>query len=125
VSDPTEPLYVAIVEDDEQVRRALARLLTEVGYDVRTFGSAREFMNTLPGLAPACLVLDAHLPDASGLAVLRRLRRDGHRSGVVFITADTELAASDQMHRSGAPCLCKPLDVEALVGAINNVMQSV
>lgn len=124
MKDAAKPVYVAIVEDDEQVRRALARVLSQVGYDVRAFGSAREFINTLPGVSPACLVLDAHLPDASGFAVLQQLRRDGHRSGIVFITADTELAASEQMHRTGAPCLCKPLDAEALVGAIHKVMAS-
>lgn len=121
VTASTHP-YVAVIEDDQQVRRALHRLLTEIGYEVRTFGSAEEFMEALPSGAPACLVLDAHLPAMNGLALYRALRRGGHRSGVVFITADHELAASDQMRRTGAPCLGKPIDAKALVGAINEVM---
>jgi FixJ family two-component response regulator len=124
VFPPAAAPYVAVVEDDAHVRRALARLLATLGYDVRTFGSAEEVIDALPAGTPACLVLDANLPRMTGLDLHGRLRRDGHRAGVVFITADHELAASDRMRLTGAPCLRKPLDADALVGAINEVMET-
>ena len=69
------PPSVAIIEDDQQVRRALERLLTTVGYDVRTFSSAEDFVAGLSVSVPACLVLDAHLPKMDGLALFEWLRR--------------------------------------------------
>jgi FixJ family two-component response regulator len=122
VASPAPVPYVAVVDDDLSVRRALARLLTEMSFDVRTFGSAEEFMEALPSGAPACVVLDAHLPATSGLDLHGRLRREGHRAGVVFITADDELASSQAMRGTGAPCLTKPVDKDALLTAIHLVL---
>jgi FixJ family two-component response regulator len=119
---PSPPLSVAVVEDDPPVRRALARLLSVAGFDVETFASAEEFIAALPGATPACVVLDAHLPKMGGLDLHGHLRRAGDRTGIVFITADHELAASDVMRNTGAPCLSKPLDEDALLAAISRVI---
>jgi FixJ family two-component response regulator len=51
------------------------------------------------------------------------LARLGHRIGLVFMTADEELAASDEMRRTGAPCLGKPVDEAALLDAIDGVLK--
>jgi FixJ family two-component response regulator len=117
-------LYVAVIDDDCAVRRALARLLAEVGFAVRTFGSAEEFLETLPADAPACLVLDVHLPASTGFALLESLRRAGHSFAVVFITADHEIAQSEQLRRTGAPCLRKPIDATALFNVIRELTET-
>jgi FixJ family two-component response regulator len=112
------PRCVVLVEDDASVGRALERLLRTLGFEVRWFQTAGAFLNALPLLNPACLMLDAHLPDIEGLVLYGQLRRSGVTTGVVFITADHELAESDAMRRTGMACLRKPLDEVTLTEAI-------
>ena len=65
---------VFIVDDDEHVRTALARLLRSAGYRVETFDSAEAFIEGAdPGSCRACLLFDLQLPDLSGLALQRQL----------------------------------------------------
>ena len=62
---------VYVVDDDESVRKALARLITSAGYRVQTFASACAFLDSdRDAAATACLVLDVRLPDLSGRHVL-------------------------------------------------------
>ena len=64
---------IFIVDDDDEGRRALSRLFSSVGHQVRVFGSAAEFLaSTLPDV-PSCLVLDVRLPGLSGLDFHHRL----------------------------------------------------
>ena len=110
-----------VVEDDGPVRVALARLLTAAGFEVRTYGSAEELILGVPREFDGCLVLDLHLPGMTGLALHAYLKRTGRGNSVVFITADHEMAASDEVRRTGAPCLGKPLDEATLLLAIYQV----
>lgn len=110
-----------VVEDDGPVRVALARLLTAAGFDVRTYGSAEELI--LGGFRQfdGCLLLDLRLPGMTGLALHSYLKRGGRGDSVVFITADHEMAASEEVRRTGVPCLGKPLDEATLLPAIFQV----
>lgn len=110
-----------VVEDDGAVRIALARLLTAAGFVVRTYGSAEELILGVPREFDGCLVLDVHLPGMGGLALHGYLKRGGRGNSVVFITADHEMVSSDEMRRTGAPCLGKPLDEVTLLSAIEQV----
>ena len=72
---------VCVVDDDQSVRRALARLVRSVGLPLETFPTAKAFLDTRPG-SPACLVLDMRLPGPSGLdlqSALREARRPSDR----------------------------------------------
>jgi len=82
----TKPL-IAVVDDDRSVVKSLARLLRSTGYEVSTFGSAQEFLSSLPASLPECLVLDVQMPEMTGIELQSRLRELGHRVPVVFMTA--------------------------------------
>jgi FixJ family two-component response regulator len=69
----TAPL-IAIVDDDEGVRRALCRLLRTFQYDAVAFASGEDFLESLRMRQPVCVVLDLHLPGLSGLEILTLLR---------------------------------------------------
>jgi FixJ family two-component response regulator len=113
-------IRVAVVDDDASVRRALARLLSVCSFDVRTYGSAREFMIASSENLPACLVLDLHMPDLNGLDLQQRLRTAGVNIPTVIITAHTEPGLRERCCSAGASAfLLKPLNRESLVGAIN------
>ena len=95
--------------------------MTAAGFDVRTYGSAEELILGVPREFDDCLLLDLHLPGMTGLALHAYLKRGGRGNSVVFITADHEMALSEEVRRTGAPCLGKPLDEDALLLAILKV----
>ena len=72
-------LHVAIVDDDAPVCRALARLLRASGFAVDTYASAREFLGSLAGTVPQCLVVDLRMPEMTGLDLHRQLVGVGMR----------------------------------------------
>lgn len=116
---------VAVVDDDLSVRKALERLLRAAGFDAATFASAHEFFYSLEARHPDCLVLDLHMPGMNGLEVQRRLSQTGVRIPVVVITGHDEPQTRAQCLSAGATdYLCKPLDDEALLAAIQRAMES-
>jgi FixJ family two-component response regulator len=116
---PTPPTVVAIVDDEESVRRALERLLRSAGFAVETFPSGAEFLLSLPEHQPACLVLDLHMPDLSGLDVQLLIKREGFEVPIVIITGhDTAEVRARIVARGASAYLRKPVDDKQLLAAI-------
>jgi two-component system response regulator FixJ len=85
------PPTVAIVDDDAAVRDSLRFLLEIIGYSVETFASAAEFLKTdIQHLA--CLFLDYHMPEMSGIELAERLRADGSGIPILLITGSASPA---------------------------------
>jgi FixJ family two-component response regulator len=119
----TQRPRVAVVDDDVSVRRALERLLRAAGFDVVIFASAQEFLYSLEAQQPDCLVLDLHMPGMNGLEVQRRLLQAGVRLPVVVITGHDEPQTRAQCLNAGAAdYLCKPLNDELLIAAIQSAL---
>jgi len=59
--------WIAVVDDDPSVLKALKRLLRIRSFGAKTYGSAFEFLATLPGETPDCLIADLRMPGMSGL----------------------------------------------------------
>jgi FixJ family two-component response regulator len=113
---------VHIVEDDEGVRAALARLLRTSCYAVCTYASARAFLEA-GTLEPGCVLLDLQLPDASGLAVQEQLAGRAVPLPVVFLTGRGDVPTSVQAMRAGAEdFLTKPVEPTELLGAIERAL---
>lgn len=114
---------IAVIDDDLSVRRALERLLRASGYDAAVFASGHEFFYSLEDRTPDCLILDLHMPGMNGLEVQRRLRQTGVRLPVVVITGHDEPQTRTQCLDAGAAAyLCKPLNDEALIAAIQGAI---
>ena len=112
-------LYVAIVDDDAGVRRALARLLRASRFDTVTYETAREFLGSLIDRVPDCLVLDLQMPDLSGLELQQHLVRASIKIPTVVITAHDGVSTRERCQSAGAAAyLLKPVDEEALISAI-------
>ena len=110
---------IVIVDDDASVRKALRRLLCATGLAVETFATGEEFLQSAGRPAPACLILDVHLPGLSGLELQARLTAEGRRIPVVFITAYPEEPARDAALRAGAVAfLAKPFEERSLLDAV-------
>ena len=113
-------LRIAIVDDDESVRKALKRLLRAANLDADAFASGREFLDSLAAQLPDCTVLDLHMPGMNGLDIQQQLARTGLQIPIVVITGHDEPLARAQCLTSGAAAyLRKPLDDKALLDAIH------
>jgi FixJ family two-component response regulator len=117
----SEPGMVFVVDDDESVRRALARLLQIAGYRVQAWADGASFLSEADLEAgPACLVLDLQLPDGSGLAVQQRLCAT---LPVVFLTGLIDILSTvDAMKHGAADFLVKPPEEAQLLAAVERAL---
>jgi len=114
---------IIIVDDDDSVRRALRRLLRSAGLNVVAFATAEEFLQSAPQPAPGCLVLDVHLPGLSGLGLQERLRAEGRRIPVIFITAYGDQTMQERALQAGAIAfVAKPFEERALLDAVTRAV---
>ena len=117
---------IAIVDDDDSVRRALARLLTASGYQVRTFSSATEFLNEgFPADAsPGCLLIDVRMPELGGLELQSALMNAGTQASIVFMTGHGDVQTGVRAMKSGAvDFLLKPLTDVELLDAVGRALR--
>lgn len=113
---------VFIVDDDEHVRTALARLIRSAGHRVETFASAEAFIEDADlEASPACLLLDLQLPDLSGLALQRRLHEC---VPVIVISGHGDLdSAIDAMKAGAADFLPKPVHDAVLLDVLERALE--
>lgn len=118
------PPTVFIVDDDADVRRALARLLCAARYVTRSFGSAAEFLAHHDPTVPGCLLLDLAMPDQSGLDVQSTLLDSDCHRPIIFLSGHGSIAESVIAMRAGAVnFLTKPVENEALLGAVEEAIR--
>ena len=112
----SQKLSLVVVDDSEDVRRTVGRLLRSCGHDVRLFDSAEAYLGQQ---CPAdCAVLDIQLPGISGLELEKRMRRERHQTAVVFITAHDDEPIRTAVGRTDCRLLTKPFDDDSLLSAI-------
>lgn len=113
-----------VVDDDESVRRSLARLLTAAGYNVETFPSAAELLAREPLTGPGCLILDVRLPGLSGLDLHAWLRSRGLEKATVFVSGHGDVPTSVRAMKDGAvDFLTKPVNDVQLLEAIERALE--
>jgi FixJ family two-component response regulator len=116
--------FVAVVDDEEPIRKAMRRLLSSAGMDVETFPSGAEFLASLAIRSPDCVVLDLHMPTMNGFEVQARLATSDVRVPVVIITAHDSAETREQA-MSGRPAayLSKPVNDQTLLDAIDEALK--
>lgn len=120
----TLPL-VAIVDDDPPVRKSLSRLLRGRGFEARTFGSAPEFLASMEGGQPDCLIVDLQMPLMTGLELLEKLAERKLSVPSIVITAFGNAQIAERCRAAGAvACLDKPLQPATLLAAIDTACGS-
>jgi len=114
---------ISVVDDDMSFRRATARLIHSLGHAVESFGSAEEFLCSGRLEDTACLVSDVKMPGMDGIELQRRLRRQGCRLPVIFITAHPGTNVRNQALASGAVgFLNKPFRDEELISCLDRAL---
>lgn len=113
---------VCVVDDDVSLLRALRRLIGAGGFEVATFSSAEEMLDSSVRDRAACLVIDVHLGGLDGFELQERLAASGSKVPVLFITARDDAPTRERARRAGAAYLRKPFDDESLLGAIKKAI---
>ena len=117
--------WIAIVDDDPSVLKALARLLRTRSFNVRTYQSGQQFLPSLADGPPDCLILDLQMPEMTGLELQKDLARKGIRIPTIIITAHDQAGMRERCNAAGAIAyLAKPLQDTSLFAAIDTASRS-
>jgi FixJ family two-component response regulator len=114
---------VYIVDDEDTVRRSVARLVRSVGLRAETFASVQAFLDHKVADCPACLVLDVRLPGQSGLELQAALGPRQRSMPIIFITGRGSVPISVRAMKGGAlDFLQKPFDSQELLDGIHRAL---
>jgi two-component system response regulator FixJ len=115
---------VHIIDDDEGLRESLAFLLRSAAFEVKSFESAKAFLDVLPDAAPGCVITDVRMPDMSGIELLRRLKELKIGVPVIVITGHGDIAlAVEAMKIGAADFFEKPFDDDLLVASVRAALR--
>lgn len=116
---------VFIVDDEEDLRDALAMLMRATGLHTETFASARDFLHRLTPHESGCLVLDIRMPGMSGIELQAEMHKRRVRLPIIFLTGHADVPLAVKAMRDGAHDLIqKPLDEHRLVVAVMNALKA-
>lgn len=116
-------LLIAIVDDEESIRRALGRLMVSIGMNAAVYSGGEEFLSSLETTRPDCVILDLHMPGMGGFEVQEALARTGQPMPAVAITGHDAPGTEARAHSSGfAGYLRKPVTAKALMEAIEHAI---
>ena len=115
---------VHVIDDDEGLRESLAFLLRGAELEVRSFDSAKAFLDVLPDAALGCVITDVRMPDMSGIELLRRLKELKIGVPVIVITGHGDIAlAVEAMKIGAADFFEKPFDDDLLVASVRAALR--
>ena len=120
---PGSAATVFVVDDEDTVRKALARLIRSAGMTARTFPTAEAFLAENHAVPASCLVLDVRLPGLNGLQLQEALNRKGYPIAIIFITGHGDVPTSVRAMKAGAvDFLQKPFTGHDLLDAIRRAV---
>ena len=93
---------VHVVDDDDSVRTAVARLLRAAGYEVRVHASAGDFLLNRQSDCPGCVILDVRMPGPSGLDLQEAFAKSGDSIPIVFLSGHGDIPTSVRAIKAGA-----------------------
>jgi FixJ family two-component response regulator len=115
-------LLVAVIDDDDPFRTALAEMLGSWGHRVNDFASAEQFIAARGEGSYDCIITDIHMPGMSGIDLKRLLTARDLKMPVIMITARAEPELEARAAASGAVCLLrKPFETDALIKCLERV----
>ena len=116
--------FIAIVDDDASLLKALERLLSTRSWATRIFRSGRQFLASLDNEIPDCLILDLHMPEMSGLEIQETLVNRGIKIPTIILTSNTDAAMRDRCMSAGAiSYLPKPVKRADIFAAVDSVRE--
>jgi two-component system OmpR family response regulator len=118
--------HLLVVDDEDNLRSMLAAALQHHGFTVTTARDGREALDLMPGVRPDLVLLDVMMPEVDGFEVCRRLRAEGDRTPVLFLTARDATEDKVRGLTLGADdYLQKPFSLDELVARVHAVLRRV
>jgi FixJ family two-component response regulator len=115
----TKFAVIAIVDDDDAVRRALHRLLSSYSFESVSFASGEAFLADISRVAPHCVLLDQHMPGMTGLEILLRMKAEDKKVPTIIITGYDQPGLRKKCLEAGAAdYLLKPVSAKSVLTAI-------
>jgi FixJ family two-component response regulator len=119
------PPLLSLVDDDESMRDSLPGLIRELGFAVRTFSSAGEFLSSGSADETSCLILDIAMPGMSGPELYQQLKQQGKDIPVIFISGQNDETIRARVLEQGATAfLIKPFSDAALLAAVRATLKT-
>ncbi len=115
---------VLVVDDEENITFLLDSALRHFGFDVRVADNGRAAIAAVDSFNPDVMLLDVMLPDLDGFEIVRRLRLDGAKVPVLFLTA--RAATEDKVRGltlGGDDYVTKPFSLEEVVARIQVILR--
>lgn len=117
------PPLIAVVDDEESVRLALARMLRASSFDVSIYRSGEDFLESLKTVVPDCAVLDFQMPGLSGRDVQRALSVAKVSLPLIIVTAHDQPSLREKVLADGAVAyFTKPLRRDTLIAALDQAI---
>ncbi len=115
--------YIAIVDDDESVRRSLVRLLQQAGFHPIAFAAGEDFLADPLHSHVDCLLVDIRLKAMTGIELHQKLVAEGSRVPVIYITAFDDPSAKAEAMRAGCAGFFRKTDpAQEIIEAIRRVL---
>ena len=115
---------ISIIDDDDDVREALAGLMKSRGFMVEAFPSAADFLARPNVRDISCLIVDVHMPRMTGIELHRRLVESGYAIPTILITAYPDDGVRARALADGVICyLTKPCDEDTLLGCVSSALE--
>jgi len=115
---------ILVVDDEENARVSLAKILTREGYEVASAGNGYEALNYLRNREVDLIITDINMPEMNGISFLRELNHSHPSSNVIMITAHGEVETYIEALNLGAfEYINKPLKVEELKKIIAKIFK--
>jgi len=122
--NPAAARAVHIIDDDQAIRESLAFLLRTHQLEVRSFDSAKTFLDALPDASLGCVITDIRMPGMSGIDLLRRLKELKVSVPVIVITGHGDVSlAVEAMKIGAADFFEKPFNDDQLVASVRAALQ--
>jgi DNA-binding NtrC family response regulator len=116
---------ILVVDDEENARMALSKILTHDGYEVSSAGNGLEALNFLRSNAVELIITDLNMPEMNGLMFLRELKRSYPASKVIMITAYGEVESYLEAITLGAfEYINKPVKYDDLKKVIDKISKA-
>lgn len=120
----TAQRVVHVIDDDEALRESLAFLLRAAQLEVKSYPSARAFLDELPDESLGCVITDVRMPDISGIDLLRRLKELKIGVPVIVVTGHGDVAlAVEAMKIGAADFFEKPFDDDLLLASVRSALR--